>query len=271
MTTHNRRTALITGVSSGLGRMTADRLHSSGWDVLGTARSPIPDAAFDVVNVDVTSAEDVEMIGTTVMERWGRLDALINNAGIAMLGPVEELTPDEYRRNLDVNIVGAMALVRACLPALRAAEGAVIQISSVSAFTAFAMFSAYHASKWGLEGATEALRAELETQRVRVTLVEPASFRTEMATKAPMAVARTDEGRYGAAWRHLDEWLAWHHGLSADATACVDAIVAVASRPDAPFRVPVGEGATQALRAQAAAYQAAADRADAFLASLINS
>ena len=161
-----RRTAIVTGTSSGLGSCVAERLASLGWDVLGTVRGDGAGLPFETVRCDVTDDDAVSSLGHRVMERWGRLDALVNNAGVSLTGPVEELAPMELRRHLDVNLVAPLALVRACLPALRAAQGVVVQVGSVSGYSASELFAAYNASKFGLEGASEALAAEVAGQRV---------------------------------------------------------------------------------------------------------
>ena len=106
--------ALITGTSSGFGRGVAERLHALGWDVLGTVRNAARSAGltFETTELDVTDQVAVESLGQEVMSRWGRLDALVNNAGCIINGPVEELTPDELRHQLDVNAVGAASVTR---------------------------------------------------------------------------------------------------------------------------------------------------------------
>ena len=264
-----RRTALITGTSSGLGRGVAERLVALGWDVLGTVRGDIAGLSFDTVRCDVTDDAAVTRLGAIVADRWGRLDALINNAGWAISGPVEELEPAELRRQLDINLVAPLAVVRACLPALRAAKGAVVQVSSVSGYSATeGLWAPYCASKFGLEGASEVLSAELAEQGIRVAIVEPGAFRTDIATKSPQVAGKGSTGRYDEMWRGLDEWLAWHAASSPSADACIDAIVGAATRPEAPLRIPVGEGIAEELRRKGAEMIAQADAADAFLASL---
>lgn len=248
--------------------MTADRLTSLGWEVVGTVRTPVEGLGFETVVLDVTDDAAVASLGRTLMDRWGRLDALVNNAGYGLTGAIEELTPAELRAQLNVNTVAPFALVRALLPALRAASGVVVQVSSVSGFATSDGFGAYNASKFALEGASESLLAEVGDQGVRVVLVEPGPFRTDIAHKSPQAAAKDVDGRYGQMWREIDEWLVWHAADSGDPEECVDAIVAAATRPDAPLRIPVGEGIVEALRARGELFIAQADAAAAFLASL---
>lgn len=208
--TTDRPTALVTGTSSGLGRRTAERLTEAGWRVLGTLREEVPGLPFETVRCDVTDDHAVQALGREVLERWGRLDALVNNAGAALVGPVEELTPDEMRWQLDVNLVAPLALVRACLPALRPAGGVVVQVSSVSGVVSDGLFSMYNASKRGLEGASEALAQEVAPHGVRVVIVEPGAFNTGIASRGRQAAARGTTGLYAAGWQDLDAWRSWH-------------------------------------------------------------
>jgi len=262
--------ALITGTSSGLGRGAADRLTGLGWDVIGTVLDAAQGEglAFDTVVADVTDDADIARLGALVRDRGGRLDALVNNAGIAMSGPWEEITAIELRRQLGVNLVGAMALTGACLPALRAAQGVVVNISSVSGQAGDPLMGPYNASKFGLEGASEALRQEVRPFGVRVVLVEPGPFRTPISDASPQAAARDDAGAYAEQWTQIDRWLAWHAEASADPQQCVDAIVGAVTRPDAPFRIPVGDGISDVVRKHAAALVRQADAADAWLRTL---
>lgn len=262
------RTALVTGTSSGLGRGVAERLVALGWDVLGTVRGDGAGLPFDTVRCDVTDDDAVARLGQQVLERWGRLDALVNNAGVALTGPVEELAPPELRRHLDVNLVAPLALARACLPALRAAGGVIVQVSSVAGYSGSELFSPYNASKFGLEGASEALAAEVSGQGVRVVLVEPGPFRTEIGPKGTQVAAKGSTGLYESEWRETDDWLEWHASASPDADACISAIVGAVTRPDAPFRIPVGEGIADELRRKGEEMVAQADVAEEFLRSL---
>jgi len=262
------RTVVVTGTSSGLGRGVAERLVALGWDVLGTVRGDVAGLPFDTVRCDVTDDDAVTRLGHEVLERWVRLDALVNNAGLALTGPIEELEPAELRRQLDVNLVAPLALVRACLPALRAASGVVVQVSSVAGYSADGLWAPYNASKFGLEGASEALAAEVASQGVRVVLVEPGAFRTDIAKKSPQVAGKGTTGLYEPEWRELDTWLDWHASTSPNAEPCIDAIVGAVTRPDAPFRIPVGEGIAEELRRKGEELVTQATAAEAFLRTL---
>ena len=189
----------------------------------------------------------------------------ISNAGYAMFGPWEEMTSQELRDQLEVNLVGTMALCRACLPLLREAGGVIVQVSSVSGQIGEELGGAYNASKFALEGATEALRAEVEAQGIRVAIVEPGPFRTSILQTSPQVAGKGSTGRYADAWKETDEWSAWLGSGSEDPERAVDAIVAAATIPDAPFRIPVGEEAGAWVREHAEGVLADVERADAFL------
>jgi NAD(P)-dependent dehydrogenase (short-subunit alcohol dehydrogenase family) len=262
---------LITGTSSGLGLGVATRLHDLGWDVLGTVldRADEDRVPWATVVCDVTDDDSVAALGLVVDQRFGgRLDALVNNAGIAMAGPWEELAPAELRLSLGVNLVGAMAVTGACLPALREAKGVIVNISSVSGQAGDPLMGPYNASKFGLEGASEALRLELRPFGVRVHLVEPGPFRTPISAASPIAAAKDPDGVYAEHWKVIEDWLSWHAESSADPAQCIAAIVGAVTRDDAPFRIPVGDGISDVVRKHAAAVTKQADAADAWLATL---
>ena len=262
--------ALITGTSSGLGRAVAQRLHDRGWDVIGTIRQESHGVGvpWTCVLADITSPTDLARIDQLVKERWGKLDALINNAGICQTGPWEELSDDEITHQLSVNVIGAMNLVRQSLPMLRQGSGVIIQISSDSGHIAEAMFGAYNASKFALEGASEALLEEVASDGVRVVVIEPGNFRTEIALHSPQAKGKNSTQRYTARWNKLDEWLTWHSSESPDPEKCVEAIVAAVTNHNTPFRLAIGEGVSESIRQRAKQIISQMDASDNFLNSL---
>ena len=262
--------ALITGTSSGLGRAVAQRLHDRGWDVIGTIRQESHGVGvpWTCVLADITSPTDLARIDQLVKERWGKLDALINNAGICQTGPWEELSDDEITHQLSVNVIGAMNLVRQSLPMLRQGSGVIIQISSDSGHIAEAMFGAYNASKFALEGASEALLEEVASDGVRVVVIEPGNFRTEIALHSPQAKGKNSTQRYTARWNKLDEWLTWHSSKSPDPEKCVEAIVAAVTNHNTPFRLAIGEGVSESIRQRAKQIISQMDASDNFLNSL---
>jgi NAD(P)-dependent dehydrogenase (short-subunit alcohol dehydrogenase family) len=193
-------TALITGASTGIGQATALRLARAGWTVLAGVRSPedgqrlaaeAPGGRLQALTLDVTDFQQIKEAAGRVSELSGgggesspgRLDALINNAGIGFGGPLELIHPDDLRTQFDVNVLGQIAVTQALLPALRAAHGRIVFVSSVGGRVAMAFTAPYAASKYAIEAIGDALRVELATSNVQVALVEPGSVATPIWEK----------------------------------------------------------------------------------------
>jgi NAD(P)-dependent dehydrogenase (short-subunit alcohol dehydrogenase family) len=181
---------LITGASRGIGRATALRLARAGWTVHATVRSAsdgeglveAAGAAVHPLRLEVTSDEQVAALDEALPER---LDAIVNNAGIVVSGPLETLSAADLREQFDVNVVGAVALTNLVLPRLRASRGRIVFVSSLSGVISTPMTGAYNASKFALEAIADAWRLELRTWGIEVILVEPAMTDTDLWRKAP--------------------------------------------------------------------------------------
>ncbi|MCG5431968.1 SDR family oxidoreductase [Mycobacterium sp. MYCO198283] len=174
---------LVTGASRGIGHAIATRLAADGWEVFGGVRTD-RDAdqlgrhpRIRPVVLDVTDEAHIAALPAALPER---LDALVNNAGIAVGGPLETISPADIRRQLEVNVVGQLAVTQALLPRLRASRGRIVFISSVNGQVSAPFFGAYGASKFGLEAAAHALRMELRPWHIGVSIVEPAQTSTDM-------------------------------------------------------------------------------------------
>jgi NAD(P)-dependent dehydrogenase (short-subunit alcohol dehydrogenase family) len=177
------KTVLVTGTSTGIGRVTAERLRSRGFEVLaGVRREGDAPPGCEPLLLDVTDPSAVAAARARV-ESASSFAGLVNNAGVTVQGPLEYVPLDEFRRQMEINLVGPLALTQALLPALRRARGRIVMISSVGGRVAVPFIGPYHASKWGLEGLTEALRQEVEPLGVKVALVEPGSADTEIWRK----------------------------------------------------------------------------------------
>ncbi len=177
------RTVLVTGASRGIGRATAVRLATSGWHVVAGVRTDVAakelatlSANLHPVELDVTVPEHVAALEDRLPDR---LDALVNNAGIAVAGPVETLSRADMHRQLDVNLVGPLAVTRAALPRLRRARGRVVFVSSVNGRVSFPFTGLYNASKFAVEAVADCLRVELRPFGVQVCLVEPGVVDTD--------------------------------------------------------------------------------------------
>jgi NAD(P)-dependent dehydrogenase (short-subunit alcohol dehydrogenase family) len=190
-------TVLLSGASSGIGRACAERLGRSGWRVLAGARSDEHLAALAALpgvqplRLDVTDEADVAGAAAAAGER---LDAVVNNAGIAVTGPVEGLPLSAWRDQLEVNLIGQVALTKAVLPAVLRARGRVVNMSSIGGRQALPLFGPYAASKYALEAMNDALRRELRGHGVHVVAIEPGAIATPIWGKG---IAEAD--------RHLTE------------------------------------------------------------------
>ncbi len=181
------RTVLITGCSSGIGRATALRLDSAGWRVFAGVRkqedaeaiAAAGSAALSPLIVDVAEPASVQSARAELESRsGGRLDALVNNAGVAYPGPLEFVPLDDFRRQLEVNLVGHLAMTQAMLPFLRAAGGRIVNVTSIGGVVATPFFGPYNASKFALEALSDCLRVELRPWGIKTIAIEPGSVAT---------------------------------------------------------------------------------------------
>lgn len=182
------RSALITGASTGIGRATALRLDAAGWRVFAGVRRDEDANSLRAeaskllapLMLDVTDAGQITAAAAAIGEKVGSkgLDALVNNAGIAVPGPLETLPIDDFRRQIEINLTGQLAVTQALLPAVRTAGGRIVFTSSIGGRMAFPMFGAYHASKFGLEALGDVFRQELRPWGIKVVVVEPGSIAT---------------------------------------------------------------------------------------------
>jgi NAD(P)-dependent dehydrogenase (short-subunit alcohol dehydrogenase family) len=198
---------LVTGAGRGIGRSIAEHLANHGWDVIAGVRTQLDADAITATNpqrisailLDVTDDAQLDQLEATLP---ARLDAVVNNAGVVVAGPMEAVSTADWRKQLDVNVIGQLAVTRAVLPRLRRSHGRVVFISSINGQLAFPMMGAYCASKFALEAAAEALRMELRPWGISVVVVEPAQTDTDMWHTAPAMVAET-EAAFSPAHREL--------------------------------------------------------------------
>jgi NAD(P)-dependent dehydrogenase (short-subunit alcohol dehydrogenase family) len=185
-------TVLVTGAARGIGKSIVSHLAAAGWDVIGGVRNAADADALSAlprvtaVTLDITDDAQVAALPEALP---GRLDAVVNNAGIAVSGPLEGLTPNEIRQQLNVNVVGQLAVTQAVLPLLRESAGRIVFISSVNGKLSTPMMGAYSASKFALEAAADALRVELRPWGIAVSVVEPAQTDTDLWRSADQSVA----------------------------------------------------------------------------------
>jgi NAD(P)-dependent dehydrogenase (short-subunit alcohol dehydrogenase family) len=178
---------VVTGASTGIGRATALRLDAAGWQVFAGVRRQEDAAALSEAGserlvpliLDITDAEQIAAAAARVeAEAEGGLNGLVNNAGVAIPGPLETLAIDDFRRQIEVNLTGHVAVTQAMLPAIRGARGRLVFISSIGGRVALPLTGAYHAAKFGIEAVGDVLRQELRPWGISVSIVEPGSIDT---------------------------------------------------------------------------------------------
>ena len=192
------RTALVTGASSGIGQACAVALVSSGWRVLAGVRreGDAPEGTEEVL-LDVTEPEQIQ----DAAGRVEQLDGLVNNAGIALSAPLELVPPEELRYQLEVNVVGQIAVTQALLPALRRARGRIVFVGSIAGRSALPFLGPYAASKHALEAVADSLRVELRPFGIHVSIVEPGTIKTKIWSTSAARAERLAAGMDG----RLDE------------------------------------------------------------------
>ena len=179
-------TVLVTGAARGIGRATVQRLADAGWDVVAGVRRAEDGEALrsDRVTPVVLDITDAEQVAALEGSLPARLDAVVNNAGVVVSGPMEGVPLDDLRRQLEINVVGQVAVAQAVLPRLRASRGRIVFVSSLSGRVATPMTGPYNASKFALEGLADAMRMELHPWGIKVVVVEPAQTDTAMWREA---------------------------------------------------------------------------------------
>lgn len=234
---------LITGVSSGIGRLTAELMAQHGWQVAGTSRDPMPLATWanqhniSVFPLDVTNEVSVAATVLAVVESFGGIDVLVNNAGYGLFGPLEGATVDEVELQFRTNLFGVIALIRHVMPIMRKQHGGtIINVSSIGGRTAAPFASLYHASKFAIEGFSESFRYEASLHGIRVKLVEPEHFRTDFISRS---LRVTGHEEYKTQFRNYMEWVHKEDSNAPPADPVAKVILQAAEDRSARLRYPV--------------------------------
>jgi NAD(P)-dependent dehydrogenase (short-subunit alcohol dehydrogenase family) len=183
-------TILITGASSGIGRATALRFQSEGWNIIATMRDPSASDLGDLDNVlvtrlDVTDTASIEAAVNAGIDRFGAIDVLLNNAGYGAYGPLEAFSTDRIRRQFDTNVIGLLEVTKAVLPHMRARRaGTIVNISSIGGQITFPLGTLYHGTKFAVEGLSEALHYELAPLGIHVRIVQPGMIKTDFGGRS---------------------------------------------------------------------------------------
>jgi NAD(P)-dependent dehydrogenase (short-subunit alcohol dehydrogenase family) len=256
MSEQTKRVWLVTGANSGFGRAIVEAAVAVGDVVVATARRPssLDDLVgrhpgqVDAVHLDVTDTSAIEASVRDVLHLHGRIDVLVNNAGRTHVGALEETTDAELRSLFEVHLFGPAVLTRAVLPDMRSrGSGAIVQMSSMGGQLSFAGFSAYSATKFALEGLSEALADEVRSFGIKVLLVEPGAFRTGLFTNgSESAEIEAYASTVGETRRMVAESDGSQPGDPAKAAA---AILTALDSDQTPLRLPLGADAVDAILA----------------------
>jgi NAD(P)-dependent dehydrogenase (short-subunit alcohol dehydrogenase family) len=249
------RTALITGCSTGIGQATALRLDGSGWRVFAGVRKDEDAVRLAAAGsgrlvpliVDVTDAGSVAAAAERVAaDSPAGLDGLVNNAGVAYTGPLEFVPLDQLRHQLEVNLVGHVAMTQALIPALRTARGRIVNITSIGGIVSTPFFGPYNASKYGLEAISDCLRVELRPWGIETIVIEPGSIATEIWSSGLEQFDRTERrlpaealSLYGGSIKALRRTAreTGERGIPAEHAAAVIEKALAAARPRARYRI----------------------------------
>jgi NAD(P)-dependent dehydrogenase (short-subunit alcohol dehydrogenase family) len=248
----NKKIWFITGAGRGMGANITKAALGAGHAVVATGRNPgnVARAVGEsddllVVRLDVTSPADAEAAVQATVDRFGRIDVLVNNAGNFYAGYFEELTPEQIERQLATTLIGPMNVTRAVLPVMRKQRsGHLISISSTAGLVGFEFCSAYAASKFGLEGWTESLQPEVAPFGITTTIVNPGFFRTELLTKESVTYAEPSLEDYAERTaEQLNWWEAQSGQQPGDPAKLAQALVTIANEELPPRRFMAGADA----------------------------
>ncbi len=256
-----QQATLITGASRGFGLATAEELALRGHPIIATMRNPDRDASnlaridpalVEIAQCDVTDRDSIGVAVEAGLNRFGRIDALFNNAGYGLYGPVEDLADDEISRQMDTNFIGQIRMAQAVLPAMRERRhGKIINVSSLAGRVVAPLMGLYAASKWAVEAMSEALRYEVSRWNIDVTILEPGMYASDWQTTNLDVAASIRDGRspYQESAEHalraFRTRAATRPGSRSVATAVAD-IIELEQR--LPMRWPIGEDTVHTIR-----------------------
>jgi NAD(P)-dependent dehydrogenase (short-subunit alcohol dehydrogenase family) len=253
-------TWFITGAGRGMGAEFARAALAAGHNVVATARNPdsVTEAVGEheqllAVKLDITSAHDAEQAVKAALERFGRIDVLVNNAANFFAGFFEELSPQQVETQIQTNLLGPMTVTRAVLPVMRnQRSGHVITISSLGGLVGVEFCSAYSAAKFGLEGWIESLTPEIAPFGIHTTIVEPGFFRTELLQPASTTYAEPSIDDYKERGTETEAaWQGMNGHQAGDPAKLAQALITIADQNEPPLRWVAGADAVAAAEQKA--------------------
>lgn len=237
------KVVLITGGSSGIGKSVGEYLTKKGFVVYGTSRSPekYANSDFPIIGLDVTKSETIVQAVNHVIEKEGRLDVLVNNAGVGITGPLEEIPEQEIKNNFETNFFGPINVIKAVLPKMREQHsGLIINVTSIAGYMGLPYRSVYSASKGALGLVTESLRMELKPFNIKMTTVAPGDFATNIASgryHSPVLDDSPYKDTYAMSLNLMDE----HVDSGKDPLEMAKAILKIIDTPKPKVHYRVGE------------------------------
>jgi short-subunit dehydrogenase len=252
-----RQTILVTGASSGFGLLIANKLHQSGYQVIGTSRNPekyqgkLP---FKLLALDIADDNSIHTFAKELFNNIGQLDVLINNAGFYLSGLAEETTIEQGRKQLETNFWGTVKLTNELLPYFRRQRfGKIITVGSIVGLISLPGAAYYAASKHALEGYFKSLRFELNEFNIKVSMVEPMGFKTNIVSNSMVAENKISD--YDVYRKKLQAYTKDVFSKSPEPTPVIDTVIKLVGDKDPKFNHPVGKGASVILAAQHFAYK----------------
>ena len=248
---------LITGCSTGFGRELAQMVLDRGYRAVVTARNPakVEDIAARhrdralVLELDVTDPVEVDAAVKSAEKHFGRIDVLVNNAGVGYFGAVEESDEEEFRRMFEINFFGLSSMTRALLPIMRKQRsGHIVNISSIGGLKSFPTLAYYNATKYAVEGFSEALALEVAPLGIKVTIVEPSGFRTDWAGRSAAETRNRIADYATTAGKNLEDLRGYSGKQPGDPVRAAAAIIAAVESPNPPLRLLLGKAALKGAR-----------------------
>lgn len=233
---------LITGASSGIGKITAEYLYGKGFKVYGTSRNPHPDhGSFTLLKLDVLDKDSIEKAIEVLMQREGRLDVLINNAGMGITGPIEETPTEEIRKVFETNFFGTIEVMKAVLPVMRKQNnGLIINVTSIAGYMGLPFRGIYSATKSALEVVTEAVSMEVKEFGIKVANVAPGDFATNIAAGRYHSPVITGSP-YADIYAHNLDLMNEHVSAGQDPVVMAEQIYRIINDPTPKIHYKVGE------------------------------
>jgi len=243
------KTVFLTGASSGIGKAAARLFAAQGWQVAASMRHPEREAELgELPNVrlfrcDVTDFASIEQAVADANSAFGRIDALVNNAGYDAVGPLEGASEGQIRSQIETNLIGTILVTKAILPHFRAnGGGTLINLSSIAGRMSMPLQSLYHATKWGVEGFSESLQYELKPFGIRVRLIEPGIIKTDFYNRSITRMDTSAPVPYRAFAGRLIKTLVLYGQYGSDPAGVAETILRAANDRGMRLRYPVGKG-----------------------------